>query len=207
MQESTNRPTREDLGAEVARLKAEFQGVFGETTIERYVTESVQRLSSSYLPLFLHRFTSERLRALAQSRGELSKEVPEVLFVCVHNSGRSLMAAALLERAVGDRVHVRTAGSEPAGEINPAVIVAMRDVGLEVSGEFPKPLTDEFVGAADVVVTMGCGEACPIYEGKHYEDWELDDPDDADLDGVRAIRDEIERRVEDLAERMHLAGR
>jgi len=127
-----------------------------------------------------------------------TNDVPEVLFVCVHNAGRSQMAAGLLNKLAGDRVSVRTAGSEPAEEINPAAIDAMAEVGIDLSHEFPKKLTDEFVRAADVVITMGCGDACPIYPGKKYEDWELDDPAGQDLETVRRIRDDIQARVEDL---------
>jgi protein-tyrosine-phosphatase len=124
--------------------------------------------------------------------------VPEVLFVCVHNAGRSQMAAALLEHLAGGRVTVRSAGSEPADRINPRVVAAMEEIGLDVSREHPKPLTGDAVQAADVVITMGCGDACPIYPGKRYEDWELDDPAQADLEGVRRIRDEIATRVRSL---------
>ena len=123
---------------------------------------------------------------------------PEVLFVCVHNAGRSQMAAALLDHLAGGRVTVRSAGSEPADRINPRVVAAMEEIGLDVSREHPKPLTGDAVEAADVVITMGCGDACPIYPGKRYEDWALDDPADADLDGVRRIRDEIAERVRRL---------
>jgi arsenate reductase (thioredoxin) len=130
------------------------------------------------------------------------RAVPEVLFVCVHNAGRSQMAAALLDRAAAGRVTVRSAGSEPADRINPRVVTAMEEIGLDVSREFPKPLTDDAVRAADVVVTMGCGDACPIYPGKRYEDWELEDPAGADLDGVRRIRDEMARRVERLVDEL-----
>ena len=122
-------------------------------------------------------------------------DIPEVLFVCVHNAGRSQMAAALLDRRGRGKVHVRSAGSEPAGTINPAVVQAMSEVGIDLSKEFPKPLTDEFVRAADVVVTMGCGDACPIYPGKRYLDWELPDPAGKSVEEVREIRDEIGRRV------------
>jgi protein-tyrosine-phosphatase len=125
-------------------------------------------------------------------------EVPEVLFVCVHNAGRSQMAAALLDHHAGGSVHVRSAGSTPADEINPSVVAAMVEVGLDLSKEFPKPLTDESVLAADVVVTMGCGDACPIYPGKRYLDWELPDPAGMSVEEVRPIRDEIDRRVRDL---------
>ena len=130
--------------------------------------------------------------------------MPEVLFVCVHNAGRSQMAAALLDQLAGGVVTVRSAGSEPADRINPRVIAAMEEIGLDVSREHPKPLTGEAVEAADVVITMGCGDACPIYPGKRYEDWELDDPAGADLDGVRRIRDEIAARVRRLVAQLTL---
>jgi len=123
------------------------------------------------------------------------KEYPEVLFVCVHNAGRSQMAAGLLKLRSAGGVHVRSAGSSPADEINPAVVEAMREVGIDMSEEFPKPLTDEVVRAADVVITMGCGDACPIYPGKRYEDWALDEPAQQNLETVRRIRDEIDARV------------
>ncbi len=121
-----------------------------------------------------------------------------VLFVCVHNAGRSQMAAGLLNRLAGDEIRVETAGSDPADEINPLAVDAMKEVGVDLSEEFPKPLTDDSVRAADVVITMGCGDACPIYPGKRYEDWELEDPAGKDLETVRRIRDEIEARVRAL---------
>jgi arsenate reductase (thioredoxin) len=127
-----------------------------------------------------------------------SHTLPEVLFVCVHNAGRSQMAAGFLDKLGEGAVQVRSAGSDPADQINPAAVEAMAEVGIDVSREFPKPLTDEGVRAADVVITMGCGDACPIYPGKRYEDWELSDPAELDLDGVRAVRDEIEGRVRRL---------
>jgi arsenate reductase len=126
------------------------------------------------------------------------KEQPEVLFVCVHNAGRSQMAAGLVKLRSDGRIHVRSAGSQPADEINPAVVKAMEELGVDLAEEFPKPLTDEVVRAADVVITMGCGDACPIYPGKRYEDWTLDDPAGQDLGTVRRIRDEIDQRVQKL---------
>jgi arsenate reductase len=126
------------------------------------------------------------------------KERPEVLFVCVHNAGRSQMAAGLFAKHAGGRVQVRSAGSAPADEIKPSVVVAMAEVGVDLSTEYPKPLTDEVVRASDVVITMGCGDACPIYPGKRYEDWELEDPAGKSLGEVRPIRDELDRRVRAL---------
>jgi arsenate reductase (thioredoxin) len=132
----------------------------------------------------------------------MTAEAAEVLFVCVHNAGRSQMAAGLLEQLARGRVNVGTAGSDPADEINPVAVEAMAEVGVDLSNEFPKPLTDDAVRAADVVITMGCGDACPIYPGKRYEDWELDDPAGKDLETVRRIRDEIEERVRSLLEEL-----
>ena len=128
----------------------------------------------------------------------MKAELPAVLFVCVQNAGRSQMAAALLERHAAGRVRIRSAGSEPATSLNPRVVEAMGEFGLDISREFPKPLTDDYVRAADVVITMGCGDTCPIYPGKRYEDWELDDPAGQDLDTVRRIRDEIDVRIKRL---------
>ena len=128
----------------------------------------------------------------------IEKAVPEVLFVCVHNAGRSQMAAGLLAKHAEGKLTVRSAGSTPANEINPAVVQVMKELGIDMWDEFPKPLTDEFVKAADVVITMGCGDACPIYPGKRYEDWELEDPAGKSVDEVRRIRDELDARVNQL---------
>jgi arsenate reductase (thioredoxin) len=132
--------------------------------------------------------------------------VPQVLFVCVHNAGRSQMAAALLDHHGRGRVEVRSAGSAPADTINPAVVEAMGELGLDVSQERPKPLTDDAVRVADVVITMGCGDACPFYPGKRYLDWELDDPAGRSLEEVRRIRDDIEQRVRQLLDELLEAG-
>ena len=131
---------------------------------------------------------------------------PEVLFVCVHNAGRSQMAAALLDHHANGKIQVRSAGSDPADRLNPAVITAMAEVGIDLSKEFPKPLTDQAVRAADVVITMGCGDACPIYPGKRYEDWELDDPAGQPVEVVRRIRDDIDARVQQLLDELVPAG-
>ncbi|MGA3183499.1 MAG: arsenate reductase ArsC [Candidatus Dormibacteria bacterium] len=130
--------------------------------------------------------------------GTGTARVPEVLFVCVHNAGRSQMAAGLLDHRARGRVRVRSAGSQPASQLNPAVVAAMAEVGLDISREFPRPLTDEAVHAADVVITMGCGDACPFFPGKRYLDWELEDPAGRPLATVRRIRDEIDARVQEL---------
>ncbi len=125
--------------------------------------------------------------------------LPEVLFVCTHNAGRSQMAAALLDHAASGRVRVASAGSEPASQLNPAVVQAMAEIGLDISREYPKPLTGDKVKAADVVITMGCGDACPIYPGKRYEDWDLPDPAGLPVEAIRPIRDAIRDRVQALA--------
>jgi arsenate reductase len=194
--------TRGHLEKGLATLRSEFAGIFSAETVERYMAESLEALAGSrlkqYVPLFVHRFARERLRALGQFEGMIAKDMPEVLFVCVQNAGRSQMAASLLDHLADRRVHVRSAGSDPADQINPNVKVAMSELGIDISKEFPKPMTDEVVQAADAVITMGCGDACPIYPGKRYEDWEVDDPAEADLEGVRRIRDDIAERVREL---------
>ena len=140
---------------------------------------------------------------LGRPMGLSSKEMPDVLFVCVHNAGRSQMAAGLLRLRSQDRIGVRSAGSAPADEVNPLVVEAMAEIGVDLADAFPKPLTDDAVRAADVVVTMGCGDACPIFPGKRYEDWVLDDPAEAEsLDEVRAIRDEIDARIRPLVDEL-----
>ena len=171
--------------------------------MERVVFESYTALArtakvKNHLPSLATRFAQDRLTALAQAKGAIPKSVPEVLFVCVQNSGRSQMAAGLLRHLAGSRVHVRSAGSQPAPGIEPAVALAMVELGIDLHEEFPKPLTDDVVRAADVVITMGCGDACPVYPGKRYLDWELADPGQTDLNGIRGIRDEIRSHVETL---------
>jgi arsenate reductase (thioredoxin) len=183
-------------------LADEFAGVFSEATIERYISESLDLLGETrinvFVPVLAHRFARERLKALGQAEGVMTKEQPEVLFVCVQNAGRSQMAAGLVKLRSEGRIHVRSAGSQPASEINAAVVEAMEELGVDMDEEFPKPLTDEVVRAADVVITMGCGDACPIYPGKRYEDWTVDDPAGQDVATVRRIRDDIDARVQRL---------
>jgi arsenate reductase (thioredoxin) len=194
--------TQHHIDRAAERLAEEFAGIFSQETIARYMAESQDLLGEAkinvFVPVLAHRFTRERLKALAQAEGVVSKDVPEVLFVCVHNAGRSQMAAGLVKFRSRGRIHVRSAGSAPGEEIEPTVARAMAEVGVDTTEEFPKPLTDEVVRAADVVITMGCGDACPIYPGKRYEDWELDDPAGQDIEAVRRIRDEIDERVQRL---------
>jgi len=195
---------RRRLAATIDELSAEFHGVFSRGTVERFVYESSDQLGDrpvtgpNFLPLLVGRFARDRLRALAQAEGRVEKTKPEVLFVCVRNAGRSQMAAALTHRISDGWVGVRSAGSQPGERIDATVIEVMGELGIDVTEEFPKPLTDEVVRAADVVVTMGCGDSCPIYPGKHYEDWDVADPADQPSDVVRAIRDDIRGRVEEL---------
>ena len=200
MSETLDPVTRQHVHHAAEALKDEFAGIFSVETIERYIAESVDALGNSritvFVPVLAHRFARERLVALAQARSLVSTDQPEVLFVCVHNAGRSQMAAGLLKLRSNGRIHVRSAGSAPGEEINPAVVQAMEETGVDMGQEFPKPLTDEFVQAADVVITMGCGDACPIYPGKRYEDWDLEDPAGQDVETVRAIRDQIDERVQ-----------
>jgi protein-tyrosine-phosphatase len=185
------------------RLTQQFAGMVNEETVERVVFESYTALGrtatvTTHLASLAEKFARDRLTALAQSRGFIAKPVPEVLYICVQNSGRSQMAAALTRHLAGERVHVRSAGSQPGVGILPSVVTVLAEIGIDVSEEFPKPLTDDVVRAADAVVTMGCGDACPLYPGKRYLDWELTDPADLDLAGVRAVRDQVRDRVEHL---------
>jgi arsenate reductase len=194
--------SRQTFAAPIAQLCKEFEGVFSPETIERYIDESIDQMSGArvtdYIPLFVHRFARQRLRDLAKVQGAIVSTTPEVLFVCVHNAGRSQIAAGLLDHHAQGRVVVRSAGSQPADQLNPAVVQAMDEVGIDLSREFPKPLTDEAVQASDVVITMGCGDACPIYPGKRYEDWILEDPHGQPIEKVRQIRDDIDARVRQL---------
>lgn len=182
-----------------SRLIEQYVGVFGPETVERFVHESMAALAGSSVrqsvPLFAERLAGDRLRALAKVEGKIEEEVPTVLFLCVQNAGRSQMASGWLSHLAGDRVEVLSGGSEPGEEVNPNAVAAMAEVGIDITSSFPKPWTDEIVRAADVVITMGCGDACPIYPGKRYEDWQVRDPNGEDLDTVRTVRDDIEARV------------
>ena len=197
-------PTTPEVLARISDdLATRFRGTFSPETVREYVAESHELLAerahiTRHLPSLTARFAGDRLRALAEADGLETGEVPDILFVCVQNAGRSQLAAAILRSLAGDRVRVLTAGSEPAGSINPLIVAALDEVGIPVGGEYPKPLTDEVVRAADYVITMGCGDACPIYPGRKYLDWDLPDPATMTMDGVRGVRDEIDRRVREL---------
>jgi arsenate reductase (thioredoxin) len=195
--------TRQHVEKAAEALQDEFAGTFSRETIARFIAESVDLLGESklnvFVPVLAHRFARERLKALAQAEGLMTKVQPEVLFVCVQNAGRSQMAAGLVTLRSSGHVHVRSAGSNPAEEVNPLAAQVMAELGVDLSDAFPKPLTDEVVRAADVVVTMGCGDACPIFPGKRYEDWQVDDPAEASsIEEVRRIRDDIDARVQRL---------
>jgi arsenate reductase (thioredoxin) len=200
------------LKAATRGLGEQFAGVFGPETIERFLYSSYDQFASvatvpTFLPLLAERFARERLRALAKVEGKLEDGKPSVLFLCVHNAGRSQMAMGYFQHFAGDRAVAWSGGSEPGASVNPSAIAAMREVGIDISGEFPKPWTDEVVRAADVVVTMGCGDACPVFPGKRYEDWPLEDPAGQDVAAVRPIRDQIEQRVRTLLAELDVPAR
>ena len=191
------------LRAAATNLQKRFEGMFGLETIEMFLHTSYDEfadrsVTTNWLPLLAERFARVRLKALAMVEGKIKEERPTVLFLCVHNAGRSQMAMGFLQHYAGDRAVAWSGGSEPGSQVNPAAIEAMKEVGIDISGEFPKPWTDEIVRAADVVITMGCGDACPIFPGKRYEDWVLDDPAGLGVESVRPIRDEIEGRIKTL---------
>lgn len=191
------------LKTAATRLQNEFADMFGVETIERFLHSSYDQFANrasiaNFLPLLAERFARQRLRALAKVEGKSTDGKPIVLFLCTHNAGRSQMAMGFFTKMAGDGAIAWSGGSEPGNEVNPAAVAAMAEVGIDISGEYPKPWTDEIVAAADVVITMGCGDACPVFPGRRYEEWVLDDPAGQDLDSVRPIRDDIEERVRRL---------
>jgi protein-tyrosine-phosphatase len=193
------------LRSAAANLQREFDGVFATETIELFLATSYDQLVAnarivSLRPLMAERLARQRLEALAKVEGKSNDGLPTVLFLCVHNAGRSQMALGWFNHLAGDLALAWSGGSEPGTEVNPSAVLAMHEVGIDITGEFPKPWTDEIVQAADVVVTMGCGDSCPLFPGKRYEDWELADPAGRDVAAVRPIRDEIEQRVRRLLE-------
>ena len=194
---------RVQLNHVVKHLHTRFHGIFGLESIEAFVFESYDEIArratvTKWLTVTAEKFALQRLEALAHTRDHSSKRVPAVLFLCVHNAGRSQMALGWFNHLAAGRAIAWSGGSEPGSEINQDVVKAMAEVGIDISKEFPKPWTDEFLGAADVVVTMGCGDACPLVPGKRYEDWDLKDPTGKSLDEIRHIRGSVRDRVEAL---------
>lgn len=193
-------------------LQEEFSGTFSVETIESFLTSSYDQLAAharftNFLPLMAERFGRQRLSALARVEGKVADGRPIVLFLCVQNAGRSQMALGWFQHLAGDAAVAWSGGSEPGTEVNPAAVEAMAEVGIDIAREFPKPWTQEIVQAADVVITMGCGDACPIFPGKRYEDWELDDPAGMGVAQVRPVRDEIGRRVRALLAELEVPAR
>lgn len=191
------------LKTAATRLQTDFGDMFGVETIERFLHSSYDHFAgratvANFLPLLAERFARQRLRALARVEGKHHDGKPTVLFLCTHNAGRSQMAMGFFTHVAGDAAVAWSGGSEPGNEVNPAAVEAMAERGIDISHEYPKPWTDEIVQAADVVITMGCGDACPIFPGRRYEEWILDDPAGMGVEDVRPIRDEIERRVRQL---------
>jgi protein-tyrosine-phosphatase len=199
------------IRATADRLGVEFAGVFAPETIQRFMADSYESLAGArvkgFVPLFVERYTRQRLRALARVEGKATTDVPMVVFLCVHNAGRSQMAAGWMQHLAGDAVEVFSGGSDPASEINRAAVAAMAEVGIDISTEFPKPWTDEIVRAADVIVTMGCGDACPIFPGKRYLDWEVADPAGLEIGDVRPIRDDLGERVRGIMAELGVSAR
>ena len=185
------------------RLASEFQGLFGVETIDRFLTSSYDQFAGratipNYLPLLAERFARQRLHALAKVEGKSHDGRPVVLFLCVHNAGRSQMALGFLQHHAGESVVGWSGGSQPGNAVEAGAVIVMAERGIDIAREYPKPWTDEIVRAADVVITMGCGDACPIFPGKRYLDWALEDPAGKGVESVRPIRDEIEQRIRAL---------
>jgi arsenate reductase (thioredoxin) len=191
------------LKTAATRLQNEFADMFGAETVERFLHSSYGQFANrasiaNFLPLLAERFARQRLRALAKVEGKSTDGRPTVLFLCTHNAGRSQMAMGFFTQLAGDAAVAWSGGSEPGDKVNSAAVEAMAERGIDISHEYPKPWTDEIVQAADVIVTMGCGDACPIFPGRRYEDWKLEDPAGLGVEAVRLIRDEIEQRVRQL---------
>ena len=190
-----------------SRLHAEFGEHFGDETIERFLNSAYNQFASratvpNFVPLLAERWAHQLLTALARVESRTTDAKPTVLFLCTHNAGRSQMALGFFNHLAGDNGVAWSGGSEPGNEINASAIQVMAEVGIDIAREFPKPWTDEIVQAADVVVTMGCGDACPFFPGKRYENWELPDPAGQSVDAVRPIRDDIEERVRRLLDEL-----
>lgn len=200
---------RSALDEAAIRLQAEFGKVFGAETIDRVLWSSYDQFAgraaaARLLPLLAEQFARQRLHALARVEDKAADGRPIVLFLCTHNAGRSQMALGYFTHLADGNALAWSGGSEPGNEINPAAIAAMAEVGIDIAGEYPKPWTDEIVQAADVVVTMGCGDACPIFPGKRYQNWALPDPAGQGIEAVRPIRDQIEARVRTLLSELNV---
>jgi protein-tyrosine-phosphatase len=195
------------LKSAASHLSLEFEGIFSVETIDRFVHSSYDQFAAratvaNFLPMLAERFARQRLQALAKVEGQHDDGKPTVLFLCVHNAGRSQMALGFFEHLAGGQAVAWSGGSEPGEQVNPAAIAGMAERGIDISHSYPKPWTDEVVRAADVVITMGCGDACPVFPGKRYEEWVLDDPAGKEVAAVRPVRDEIERRVRRLLDQL-----
>ncbi|MGB0100597.1 MAG: arsenate reductase ArsC [Nocardioides sp.] len=198
------------LRSAAVRLAQSFEGTFNPETIERFLHSSYDEFAGkattvAFLPLLAERFAKQQLQAMAKVQGHGEAGKPVVLFLCVHNAGRSQMALGFFNHHAGDHAIAWSGGSEPGASVNASAVAAMAERGIDIAQEYPKPWTDEIVEAADVVVTMGCGDACPYFPGKRYEDWDLSDPAGLDVADVRPIRDEIERRVLALLAELEVA--
>jgi protein-tyrosine-phosphatase len=194
-------------GAE--RLKQRFEGQLNTETIERFLYDSLDVLlgkakNTEWVPLLAERFAADRIRAIVRLESDAIGLNPSVLFLCVHNAGRSQMAAGFARSLSGGNLDVWSGGSEPAEQVNQAAVAAMAEKGVDIGKELPQPWADEMIRAADVVVTMGCGDACPIFPGKRYVDWEVDDPAGKSIEEVRVIRDDLEGRVRALLSELEI---
>jgi protein-tyrosine-phosphatase len=201
--DKSGRPARgrvTDYDRLVDELAYTYDGVFSRESVAQAISDARAALEPTatvpdFLPILVSRFAREQLTAAAQADGRLAKPVPELLFVCVQNAGRSQMAAALAQHLSAGKVHVRSAGSAPADQINPLAVQVLAERGMNLTEAYPKPLTNDVVHAADVIVTMGCGDACPIYPGRRYLDWDVADPKDQPIERVRDIRDDLQARI------------
>ena len=194
---------RLQISQAVERLGRRFDGQLDTETVEWFMTDSLETLlhratTTTWVPLLAERFARDRLRALVRLEADMLSLTPSVLFLCVHNAGRSQMAAGFMRHLSGDAVEVFSGGSEPADEVNQIAVAAMAERGIDIGSELPQPWSDEIVGAAEVVVTMGCGDTCPVFPGKRYVDWEVEDPSGQPIERVRVIRDDVEQRVRAL---------
>ncbi len=202
---------RAGLHRAAVNLHDEYAGVFGIETIEQLLVATAEDMAArstvynQFRMVLFKRMAGERLQALAKSQGRIGQGLPGVLFLCVHNAGRSQMALGWCAKLAGSRAFAWSGGSEPTDSLNQAAVASMAEIGIDISAGYSKPWTEEVLDAADVVITMGCGDACPLYPGKKYEDWDVEDPTGRTLDEVRTIRDQIGLRVLDLLAELEIA--